>query len=219
MRRIFDDQGLIMDPAPPTIFRDAGESHAKVKARDLVEGWPMSKSTCGGFGSSVDEYEWMERFRLTFLRFNILEADYVLWKLREIEETVSYHRGQQFMVEDFIRSVGSVERFRAICKGDGEAIDDVRVREVRGPSSEPGYWKNEISGTLQPVVTAFINGERLDADGVAIMKFYFRQWIYADVWAGTEEIEGLRRMIDEVATQHGLSSWVDRALDAGIDPL
>lgn len=211
MRRIFDSGGLIDDATPPMIFRDAGASHAKVKARDIVLGWPMSRSVGGGF-NDVEVYELAERFNLSFLRSNILDADYVLWMLREIQETVNYHRDQEKMTEDCMRSVGSVEMFRAMCKGEVTITESVRWFR------EPGYWMHETSGELEPVVKAFLNRETLTADGVTMLKLYFRQWIYADPWQGAE-VDELRRMIDEVVTQDGLDAWAMKAMDAGCDPL
>ena len=211
MRRIFDDQGLIDDPEPPTVFRDAGESHAKVKARDIIEGWPMSPSTTG-FHGEVDDYIWTEHF-YSMLRHQDLE--YITLRMGEIQQTADYHLNQRMRITECIRNIGSLEMFRCIILG-GAYLG----RYDGGNIHEPGYWRNEVSGQLAPVVEAFIQQENLTADQVVMLKLYFKQWIWADVWSGSgPEIAHLRVMLDEVVTQHGLNAWLMRAMDLGIDPL
>jgi len=89
--------------------------------------------------------------------------------------------------------------------------------------SAPGYWMNEASGVLRPVVEKYILGGDLDAQEVATMRAYLRQWIMSPAWDmnphGSDELQGLRDMIDSLHSTAQIHTWLDRALDAGIDPL
>lgn len=41
----------------------------------------------------------------------------------------------------------------------------------------PGFWMNETSGVLAPVVRAYLSGARLGERPVAVMRAYLRQWV------------------------------------------
>lgn len=84
--------------------------------------------------------------------------------------------------------------------------------------SLPGYWRNETSGVLVPVVERFLHGEDLDAEGIATMRAYLRQWVYAPGFVGSD-IERLRWLVDRIDTMVSLRAWLHVALQAGIDPL
>jgi hypothetical protein len=82
----------------------------------------------------------------------------------------------------------------------------------------PGFWMNEQSGVLAPVVKAYLKGDPLSLADVGTMRAYLRQWINAPVWHG-EPIEGLRRQIDTIFSREDIDAWLEGALDEGIDPL
>lgn len=79
-----------------------------------------------------------------------------------------------------------------------------------------GYWIHETSGVLRPVVMAYLEGGRLTERQIATLRAYLRQWIMADGW---EDVDELRASIDSLTTREAIHDWLDRALDAGIDPL
>lgn len=81
--------------------------------------------------------------------------------------------------------------------------------------SVPGYWMNEASGVLRPVVTRYLNGERLDDADIPVMRAYLRQWINAMPVATVE----LRAGVDAIVTHEDVRSWLSAALDQGIDPI
>lgn len=83
----------------------------------------------------------------------------------------------------------------------------------------PGYWMNEQSGVLKPVVLKYLKSEPLDAGEVATMRAYLRQWIFAEGFLPSVEITGLRLRVDELRTNSDIRLWLNDALDAGIDPL
>lgn len=84
--------------------------------------------------------------------------------------------------------------------------------------SEPRYWMHETSGTLRPVIEAYLVGGPMTADQIRIMREYLRQWIFADVWAGPR-IEQLRRLVASIESRPTIDAWLAAAEQEGIDPL
>lgn len=82
----------------------------------------------------------------------------------------------------------------------------------------PGYWMHETSGVLRPAVEAYLNGEPMTDEQIAVMRAYLRQWIAAPVWVG-DGVELLRATVDDIACRHGIDIWLDAAMKEGIDPL
>jgi hypothetical protein len=85
--------------------------------------------------------------------------------------------------------------------------------------SEPGYWPNEQSGILAPVVEAYLNGRELDERGIAITRSYLRQWISAPDWCGGGDIEKLVAGAEQIRTQRDIDAWLEAAYGIGVDPL
>jgi len=52
---------------------------------------------------------------------------------------------------------------------------------------------------------------------IAAMRSYLRQWIAAD-WCGAD-VELLRMSVDGLTNRAALDDWLDRAIDANIDPI
>lgn len=75
---------------------------------------------------------------------------------------------------------------------------------------------NETGGMLQSVVRGYLEGDDLDAAGLAVMRAYLRQWMEAP-WAG--EVATLRADVEAILTTDDLRSWLRRAAAAGVDPL
>ena len=94
------------------------------------------------------------------------------------------------------------------------------------PSSDdaPGYWMNETSGVLRPAIEAYlaraINPEApaMTAAHIAIMRAYLKQWIDCPLWLGPL-IDPLRTQVRDIANETDIARWLDRAMDANIDPL
>jgi hypothetical protein len=91
----------------------------------------------------------------------------------------------------------------------------------------PGYWPNEASGRLRPVVEAFLASKSLSADQIAIMRSYLAQWIHSPAWdrspiidaIGTAHLGDLRRRVAEIKTEDDLEQWLVEAEEYGFDPL
>jgi hypothetical protein len=77
---------------------------------------------------------------------------------------------------------------------------------------------HETSGVLRPVIENYLTGGKMSARDVATMRVYLRQWIDDGAWIGPL-IDALRTQVDEIHDRHGIERWLDRALDARIDPL
>lgn len=82
----------------------------------------------------------------------------------------------------------------------------------------PGFWMNEVSGVLRPVVMAYLEGAPLTPQDLAIMRAYLRQWIASPYWRGPE-VAQLRQDVDAITSRATLKRWLDRADSVGIDPL
>ena len=80
----------------------------------------------------------------------------------------------------------------------------------------PGFWMNETT-VLQPAVLAYLEGRSLTESDVAAIRAYLRQWINAPAWRGPA-IDGLRDAVDSLTNRANIDRWLERAVDAGIDP-
>jgi hypothetical protein len=83
----------------------------------------------------------------------------------------------------------------------------------------PGFWANEQSGVLRPVVERFLRGEHLTPADIAAMRAYLRQWIKSPAWAHTAGLVELRQTVSLMQTERQLKIWLEKALEEGIDPL
>jgi hypothetical protein len=81
----------------------------------------------------------------------------------------------------------------------------------------PGYWRFETSGVLEPAVRAYLNrGPMTDAQ-IAVMRAYLRQWMAGD-WLGPM-IDVLRTKVEEITTKADIEDWMEMANRESIDPL
>lgn len=84
----------------------------------------------------------------------------------------------------------------------------------------PGFWMNETTGVLRPVVLAYFaaqtnQGPDLTPQQVATMRAYLRQWIAAPGWLRAED---LRAQVETIRTHADVVAWVNAADDRGMDP-
>ena len=84
--------------------------------------------------------------------------------------------------------------------------------------SLPGYWMNETSGVLEPVVRRYLAGAELNGQELALMRAYVRQWIAVPAFVGPD-VERLRAGVDAITSTATLRAWLSYALDVGVDPL
>jgi len=91
----------------------------------------------------------------------------------------------------------------------------------------PGYWMDETSGALRPAVEAYLNHEPLTAAHIGALRAYLRQWIGAEAWdlhphAGEEDraqLAQMRARVDSLISRQAIDTWLDAAIDMGMDPL
>jgi len=83
----------------------------------------------------------------------------------------------------------------------------------------------EVGGKLVPAMKRYLEGTRAFPDDVNLIRAYLRQWIDSPVWDhGNEaemqrDLDELRRKARELRTISDITTWVEQALDLGIDPL
>jgi hypothetical protein len=82
----------------------------------------------------------------------------------------------------------------------------------------PGYWMDEVTGQLRPVVAAYLTGLPMTARDIAVMRVYLRQWIEDGWWLGPM-VDVLRTQVNEITTRDDIRRWLDRAMEEDIDPL
>ena len=87
-----------------------------------------------------------------------------------------------------------------------------------GKPGMPGYWANEVTGRLLPVVTAFLTGEPMTCEQVALQRAYFRQWIVTPGFVGPG-VDKLRARIDGLTSRAALDAWWQDSIEEGVDPL
>lgn len=82
----------------------------------------------------------------------------------------------------------------------------------------PGYWMYETGAMLRPAVRAYLAQETLDPAQIAALRAYFRQWIAAPDWRGSD-IKWLREAVDHLHSRRAIRAWLARAEVAGVSPL
>jgi hypothetical protein len=82
----------------------------------------------------------------------------------------------------------------------------------------PGYWRNETSGRLEPVIKKYLAGGPLSPYEIVAMRAYLRQWIEPDVWEG-DAIADLRVAVGLISSREDIEKWLAAALEVGIDPI
>jgi hypothetical protein len=82
----------------------------------------------------------------------------------------------------------------------------------------PGFWRNEQSGVLRPVVELYLAGLTMTDEHVGIMRAYLIQWIEAPVWK-LDEACSLVRDARAIRTKDDIGRWLRAGLDVGMDPL
>ncbi len=89
----------------------------------------------------------------------------------------------------------------------------------------PKYWMYETGGKLVPAIQRYLQDEDAEPDDVILIRAYLRQWIDAPVWEDGNnpemraELDGLRKTARELHNRNDIASWIERALELGIDPL
>ena len=76
---------------------------------------------------------------------------------------------------------------------------------------------HEESGALAPVVRSYLAGEDLAPAQIALLREYFRQWIHAPAFTGSQ-VELLRFYVWDIESRDDIALWLKQAQAAGVDP-
>lgn len=95
------------------------------------------------------------------------------------------------------------------------AVPRFAARPYRGPLMV-GYWMNETSGILRPVIEAYYCNPDFSPAECVIMVAYLRQWMAGFPPLGTGD---LIPRLDTLTDRRAIGRWLDDARDLGIDPL
>lgn len=85
-------------------------------------------------------------------------------------------------------------------------------------AAAPGYWMDETSGVLKTAVMAYLEHRPMTSGDVLAMRAYLRQWAAAPAWRGAQA-EELRRDVDGISSRSDITAWLNKAEEAGMDPL
>ncbi len=83
----------------------------------------------------------------------------------------------------------------------------------------PKYWMYETGGKLHPALMAYLTGRPLDAEQIALIAAYLRQWIDSPVWAGGSALAGLRDAARHIRTRADIELVIHTAVEMNMDPL
>jgi hypothetical protein len=91
------------------------------------------------------------------------------------------------------------------------------------PFGVPLHWRNEQSGQLPAAMLAYFQhaGDSSkpapSEEQLQLVIHFFHYFISAPCWQGAE-ISELREEAAQMQTVQGVAAWLDKCLDAGIDP-
>jgi hypothetical protein len=83
----------------------------------------------------------------------------------------------------------------------------------------PGYWMYETGGALRPAIGAYLNGDVLDDEQIALIRAYLAQWIMVGEWAPGSTLDSLRARIGSLKSRQAIAEWLGLAEQIGIDPI
>jgi hypothetical protein len=91
----------------------------------------------------------------------------------------------------------------------------------------PGYWMDETGGELAGAIKRYLHEEPLSIRDVQLIGAYFRQWINSPVWDANPSIDyegrlalaSMRQAARSLHNRAEIAEWLERAGEAGMDPL
>jgi len=91
----------------------------------------------------------------------------------------------------------------------------------------PIYWMNETTGILKPAMEHYLYNVPLAVKDIGAIRAYLRQWVRSEVWDqnpysdenGRALLANLRELVDSIHDRAGIDTWLDLALELGMDPL
>jgi hypothetical protein len=83
----------------------------------------------------------------------------------------------------------------------------------------PKYWVYETGGALALAVMTYLRGDPMSQEDIALLRSYLGQWVSSPVWGPTPHLERLQLEVKAIGTRQQLRTWLETALEDGIDPL
>ena len=91
----------------------------------------------------------------------------------------------------------------------------------------PKYWMHETGGELAAAINRYLHVEPLSIRDVQLIGAYFRQWINSPVWDANPSIDyegrlalaSMRQAARSLHNRAEIAEWLERAGEAGMDPL
>ena len=91
----------------------------------------------------------------------------------------------------------------------------------------PKYWMHEKGGDLAAALLRYLDVEPLSIRDVQLIGAYFRQWINSPVWDANPSIDyegrlalaSMRQAARSLHNRAEIAEWLERAGEAGLDPL
>jgi hypothetical protein len=91
-----------------------------------------------------------------------------------------------------------------------------------GSMSGTGYWMYETTGELRPTVEAYLRGDDMTAEQIAVMRDYLRRWIFCPFWRDDGDgisLNEMRRRVVRLTSRSAIDAWIEDVQREGIDPL
>jgi hypothetical protein len=82
----------------------------------------------------------------------------------------------------------------------------------------PRFWMEETTGALGAAIEVYMRGERLEADHVALIKLYPRQYLERAVMADDADRARLLGRIERLRTVGDIERLADSLSEAGVEP-
>ncbi len=81
----------------------------------------------------------------------------------------------------------------------------------------PRFWMEETTGALNEAVDAYMNGERLSAEQINVIKIYLRQFIERSKLAGAANKRLLLSKIDKLSKVSEIERFADEVSEYGAE--
>lgn len=81
----------------------------------------------------------------------------------------------------------------------------------------PRFWMDEQTGALEDAVAAYMDGDRLDAGQLAILKIYLKQFVERAPLAGEAHVRKLVQQIQGLRTTRDVEDFADEIAGYGAE--
>jgi hypothetical protein len=82
----------------------------------------------------------------------------------------------------------------------------------------PHYWMTEQTGRLAEAVESYLNGDKVAADSLDLIKQYLAQYIERALLTGDADRRALLRRVGGLRSQREIERFADELAEVGIEP-